>query len=84
MRLKLLLGATGDKQADKAIEKAYDVVRSSPMRTTSSASQYELDLLDGIRELGLATQSGNVGSEKRCAAQRRCSALSMSAIRGCA
>lgn len=47
-RLKGQLGATGDKQADKAIEKAYDIIRTSPTKSDSSVSQYELAILDAI------------------------------------
>ena len=68
-RLKGQLGATGDKQTDKTIEKAYDLVRTSPMKSDPSVSQYELSILDAIDGLEMAASKKELQMVRDYAAQ---------------
>ena len=68
-RLKGQLGATGDKQTDKTIEKAYDLVRTSPTKSDPSVSQYELSILDAIDGLEMAASKKELQMVRDYAAQ---------------
>lgn len=68
-RLKSQLGATGDKQTDKAIEKAYDLVRTSPTKSDPSVSQYEFAILDAIDGLEAAVSRKELQAVRDYAAQ---------------
>ena len=60
IRLKGLLSSTGDKQTDKAIETAYDTLRSSPTSSDPSVRQYELAILDDIDGLEAAINNNDL------------------------
>ena len=59
IRLGAMLGSTNDAQAYRAIERAYDVVRTSPTRSDVSVAQYELGILDTIGLLEQALRNGD-------------------------
>ena len=67
-RLKSIQGATGDKAADKALEKAYAIVRTSPTRSNAAINPYELKLLDAIELLEVAANANDVEQVKACSA----------------
>lgn len=68
-RLKSIQNATGDKSADKALEKAYDVVRTSPTKSNAAISSYELKLLDAIELLEVAANANDIEQVKACTAE---------------
>lgn len=51
LQMKSLLNATGIKDTDKTIEKAYDTLRTSPTRSTSETTLIELEILEKITAL---------------------------------
>lgn len=59
-RVKALIGKSKDKKANKEIEKAYDLLHSSPTRSTSTAHQLESQVMNYISDLEEAVQTGNV------------------------
>lgn len=58
-KVKLLVGKATDKKANKEIEKAYDLLHSSPTRSNSSVKSIESDILDKIEELKNAVNTDN-------------------------
>ncbi len=59
-RVKALIGKSKDKKANKEIEKAYDLLHSSPTRSTSTVHQLESQVMNYISDLEEAVQTGNV------------------------
>lgn len=50
-RLKILVGRASDKKANKEIEKAYDILHSSPSRSTATVKLIEEGIMNKIAEL---------------------------------
>lgn len=50
-RVKLLMGKLGEKGCDKALENLYDLIHSSPSRSSSSVKQLEQQCKDLISQL---------------------------------
>ncbi len=59
-RVKPLLGKARDKKADKAMEKAYDLIHSSPSRSSPAVHALESAVMSRISDLADAVQAGNV------------------------
>jgi hypothetical protein len=60
--LKSLLDGVNDREAKKKIEKVYDAIYSSPVRSHPSLAQTESQILLSINNLGSAVSSGNKDS----------------------
>ncbi len=58
-RVKLLIGRLEDKKADKAVEKAFDALNSSPTRTTEELFLLETAISDQISYLESAVKLGD-------------------------
>ena len=56
-RVKGLVGKADDKKANKEIEKAYDMLHSSPSKTSGAASFIEAAVMDKVAELERAVFS---------------------------
>ena len=50
-RVKLLLGKVSDKKADKAIERAYDMLHSSPSKSIHAVHFVETQVINKVAEL---------------------------------
>lgn len=50
-RVKLLMGKVSDKKADKAIEKAYDMLHSSPTKSIYAVHSIETQVINKVAEL---------------------------------
>lgn len=50
-RVKLLLGKVSDKKADKAIERAYDMLHSSPTKSIHAVHSIETQVINKVAEL---------------------------------
>lgn len=50
-RVKLLLGKVSDKKADKAIERAYDMLHSSPTKSIQAVHSIETQVINKVTEL---------------------------------
>ena len=50
-RVKVLVGKAGDKKANREMEKAYDMLHSSPSKTTATVRSVESDVMNKIAEL---------------------------------
>lgn len=50
-RVKLLLGKVSDKKADKAIERAYDMLHSSPTKSIHAVHSIETQVINKVTEL---------------------------------
>ena len=61
-RVKLLLDNTNDKKANKEIEKAYDLLHSSPSRSISTVKALESEILDKVSELETAVKADSVAN----------------------
>lgn len=59
-RMKILIGKASDKKANKAIEKAYDLIHSSPSKSHRSVEVLEQDIKNVISELENAIANDNV------------------------
>lgn len=57
-RVKALLGKVKDKKANKEIEKAYDLLHSSPSKSNSTVRYLEADVVNQISDLEEAVQAG--------------------------
>lgn len=57
-RVKALVGKVKDKKANKEIEKAYDLLHSSPTKSTSTVRHLESSVMNQISDLEDAVQSG--------------------------
>lgn len=57
-RVKALIGKVKDKKVDKKIEKLYDLLHSSPTKSTSSVRHLEDAVVSQISDLEDAVQSG--------------------------
>lgn len=58
-KIKLLVGKSTDKKANKEIEKAYDLLHSSPSKSNTSVKTLESDILNKITELKNAVDNNN-------------------------
>lgn len=58
-KVKLLVGTSTDKKVNKEIEKAYDLLHSSPSKSNTSVKALELDILNKIDELKNAVNNDN-------------------------
>lgn len=58
-RLKILTDAIDDKALRKGVERVYDVVSSSPVKTHQSLAEKENRILQSIDELEAAVKAGN-------------------------
>ena len=56
-RVKLLIGKLSDKKADKELEKLYDLIHSSPARSSESVQNIEITIVNRIIDLEYAVRS---------------------------
>lgn len=61
-RVKALMGKISDKKADKAIEKAYDLLHSSPTKSSAAVHTIETQVINKVSQLEEAVSSSNVAS----------------------
>lgn len=61
-RVKALMGKISDKKADKAIEKAYDLLHSSPTKSSATVHAIETQIINKVSQLEEAVSSSNVAS----------------------
>lgn len=59
-RIKILLDKSSDKKANKEIEKAYDLIHSSPSKSHRSVEILEMEIKNIISELENAVTNDNV------------------------
>lgn len=59
IRVKALVGKTVDKKANKEIERAYDLLHSSPTKSTSAVRYLESSIMSQISNLEDAVQAGD-------------------------
>jgi hypothetical protein len=59
VELKGILDNISDKEAKKKVEKLYDTLYSSPVKSHRGLTQTESQILESIDELGSAVSSGN-------------------------
>ncbi len=64
-RVQLLMDKTDDKQANRAIERVYDLLHSSPTQSVSAVKSLEKDILGKIGELEGAVRAGQFSSVLR-------------------
>ena len=57
-RVKALVGKAKDKKANKEIERVYDLIHSSPTKSTSEVHRLESSVMNQIADLEDAVQSG--------------------------
>ncbi len=57
-RIKALVGKATDKKANKEIERAYDLLHSSPTKSTSTVRYLESSVMSQISDLEDAVQAG--------------------------
>lgn len=57
-RIKALVGKAKDRKANKEVERAYDLLHSSPTRSTSAVRHLESSIMSQISGLEDAVQSG--------------------------
>lgn len=60
-RIKLLVGKSSDKEANKKIEEVYDLIHSSPSKSHRSVEVLEMEVKNMISELENAVVSDSVG-----------------------
>lgn len=58
-RIKMLIGKTSDKKANKEIEKAYDLLHSSPSRSVATVKLLEEEIKNKVSELEDVVASNN-------------------------
>ncbi len=58
LRIKALVGKATDKKAKKEIERAYDLLHSSPTKSTSAVRYLESSVMSQISDLENAVQAG--------------------------
>ncbi len=56
-RIKILIGKADDKKANKEIERAYDILHSSPSRSDATVKQLETEIKNKVTELEDAVAS---------------------------
>ncbi len=59
-RVRMLLDKTSDKNTNRAIERAYDILHSSPAKTVPSVELLESNILDKVTELEIAVKNNNI------------------------
>ncbi len=59
-RVESLLGGISDRGVRRTVERAYDVLRSSPTRSSAAAHGDEQDILASVNRLERAVSDGNV------------------------
>ena len=57
--LKAILSDISDKQLYRQVEKAYDLIQSSPVKSASSIHNIESQVINEIDNLGLAVRNGD-------------------------
>ena len=57
--LKVILSDISDKQLYRQVEKAYDLIQSSPVKSASSVHNIESQVINEIDNLGLAVRNGD-------------------------
>lgn len=57
--LKAILSDINDKQLYRKVEKAYDLIQSSPVKSSSSVHTIESQVMNEIDNLGFAVRSGD-------------------------
>ncbi len=68
-RIKMLIGRYGDKNLDKQLEKAYDLLHSSPSRTISTVTAIEREILNKIASLEAAISINAFDKATYCTAE---------------
>jgi glucan phosphoethanolaminetransferase (alkaline phosphatase superfamily) len=58
-RLESMVEGIGDKEARKKVERVYDAIKSSPVRSHPDLADVETRILESINELGGAVSAGN-------------------------
>lgn len=58
-RVEALIGRLNDKKVNKALEKAYDILHSSPVRTTPAVAEIESNIMRLIADLEEAVLANN-------------------------
>ena len=61
-RIKLLLGKASDKKANKEIEKAYDLLHSSPSRSVATAKYLEEQIKNKVTDLENAVETNETAT----------------------
>ena len=61
-RVKLLVGKASDKKANNEIEKAYDLLNSSPTRSIATVKSLEEQIKDKVTELENAVASNDTAA----------------------
>lgn len=61
-RVKALVGKMSEKKADKAIEKAYDLLHSSPTKSSPTVHSIETQVINKVSQLEEAVSSSNAAS----------------------
>ncbi|MCM1190310.1 MAG: hypothetical protein NC541_13570 [bacterium] len=61
-RVKILIGKVSDKKADKALEKTYDLLHSSPTKSTAAVRSLETQIVNTITQLEEAVSGSDTGS----------------------
>jgi hypothetical protein len=59
VKVKNLLDNVSDREAKKKVERVYDTIYSSPVKSHPNLEQKEIHILQSIDELGRAVTSGN-------------------------
>lgn len=59
-RIKILMGKVSDKKANKEIEKAYDILHSSPTRSIASVKLLEEEIKNKVTDLENAVASNDI------------------------
>lgn len=59
-RVKLLMGKVSDKKAEKAIEKAYDILHSSPTKSIYAVHSIETQVINKVAELEEAVSENRI------------------------
>ena len=67
--IKALIGRGGSKKADKEIEKAYDLLHSSPTKSSGLVKNLEMQIVDKISELESAVSAHNEAQIITCASE---------------
>lgn len=61
-RVKILMGKASDKKANKEIEKAYDILHSSPSRSVATVKLLEEEIKNKVTELEDAVAAGKTAA----------------------
>lgn len=61
-RIKLLIGRSSDKKANKELEKTYDLLHSSPTRSSNTVKVLEAEIKNKVTELEKAVAGDEIAS----------------------